>query len=351
MLFAGELSFQVFINGERVLVNLAKEERAKLDSIQIKNDVKAEKSKAEIRALSFERSKAVYDTLNQRAMRAKDLFNPYSELIAAADKEIDRVWEPYYALVERHQALVKAEFTQRRKDADTFFGRLSGIQFGVSASLMAIMLAFFATLVHTEWKNVLLSCAYIAQLTACTMIYHGAMLQFDNELQAFMLSFMFFACTPLGYHWGTILWKVEEVTKPEKLKPQVQVADKPDIEAPKLKGEVHGYTEEESLTYRKTFAAAKAGFSVPIKPTVQEAAQPRVIEAKVISEPETWVEACQMKAKGSLKISIREIADKFGVKKWQVEAQLREIQDLVSPSKGSVSLLHRTGSDTPIGQS
>lgn len=54
-------------------------------------------------------------------------------------------------------------------------------------------------------------------------------------------------------------------------------------------------------------------------------------------EPTNYVEACQMKKNGVLLMSVREIADKFNVKKWQVEAVLRPKLSLPPPSAKSVS--------------
>lgn len=207
ILLLGEVSFQVFTNGERTLVNLARQEYAALDSVFIRANVVEEKARAIKRAAPLENSKAIYDSLNKRALARKELFNPYSQLIIEADKQIDEAWRPYKELISELQTPIRSEYKEHRENSESWLGQLTGIQYGISASLLAVGLAFFATLMSDAWRWILLGASFIPQFTACTMIYHGAMLKFDDVLQAASFAVMFFSCAPLAFHWGIIIYQ------------------------------------------------------------------------------------------------------------------------------------------------
>ena len=215
VLFIGELSFQVSTNEESNIVNLAKQEQAELDQVLERSDLKQAYQEAQARALPIQKAKDTYVTLNARAERSKDLFQPYSALIIDADRQLDNVWKPYNSKLESYQAPIRETYRLRRQAGQYWIGMLSGIQYGVSASLLAAGLAFFSTLVVGGWKTVLFGASFIAQATACANIWHGAMLRYDSLVQANLFAAMFFFCAPLAFHWGTILFKIDHIEAPE----------------------------------------------------------------------------------------------------------------------------------------
>ena len=214
VIFIGELSFQVSTNEESSIVNLAKQEQTELDQVLERADVKQAYQEAQARALPIQKAKDTYVTLNKRAERSKDLFQPYSALIIEADRQLDNVWKPYNAKLESYQAPIRETYRLRRQAGQSWVGMLSGIQYGVSASLLAAGLAFFSTLVAGSWKTVLFGSSFIAQATACNNICHGAMLRYDSLIQANFFAAMFFSCAPLAFHWGTVLFKIDRVEMP-----------------------------------------------------------------------------------------------------------------------------------------
>lgn len=223
VIFIGELSFQVSTNEESSIVNLAKQEQAELDQVLERPDVKSAYQVAQVRALPIQKAKDTYVTLNNRAEKSKDLFQPYSALIIDADKQLDNVWKPYNDKVDKYQTPIRETYKLRRQAGQSWIGMLSGIQYGVSASLLAAGLAFFSTLVAGSWKTVLFGSSFIAQATACTNIWHGAMLRYDSLVQANFFATMFFFCAPLAFHWGTLLFKIDHIEAPEvetKLEPK-----------------------------------------------------------------------------------------------------------------------------------
>lgn len=211
VIFIGELSFQISTNEESNIVNLAKQEQAELDQVLERPDVKQAYQAAQARALPIQKAKDTYVTLNNRAERSKDLFQPYSALIIDADRQLDNVWKPYNEKVDRYQAPIRETYQLRRQAGQSLIGQLSGIQYGVSASLLAAGLAFFSTLVGGRWGWTLFFASFIAQATACTNIWHGAMLRYDSLLQAWGFAIMFFFCAPLAFYWGSVLFEVERV--------------------------------------------------------------------------------------------------------------------------------------------
>ena len=212
VIFIGELSFQISTNEESNIVNLAKQEQAELDQVLERPDVKQAYQAAQARALPIQKAKDTYVTLNNRAERSKDLFQPYSALIIDADRQLDNVWKPYNEKVDRYQAPIRETYKLRRQAGQSLIGQLSGIQYGVSASLLAAGLAFFSTLVGGRWGWTLFFASFIAQATASTNIWHGAMLRYDSLLQAWGFAIMFFFCAPLAFYWGSVLFEVERVT-------------------------------------------------------------------------------------------------------------------------------------------
>lgn len=216
--FIGELSFQISTNEESSIVNLAKQEQVELDAVLKQDEVKKSYLDAQARVLPIQNAKAIYDTLNSRASRRKDLFSPYSEMIVNADRQLDAAWKPYNDKVEKYQAPIRETYKLRRQAGQNLISRLSGIQYGVSASILAAGLAFFSTLVGGSWKCTLFGMSFIAQATACTNIWHGALLRYNSEIQAWAFAVMFLTCAPLAFHWGTILFKIEmvEFVKKEK---------------------------------------------------------------------------------------------------------------------------------------
>jgi hypothetical protein len=222
VVFVGELSFQISTNEESSIVNLAKQEQQELDAVLGRPEVKAAYQTAYERALPIQSAKATYDTLNRRAAKKKELFQPYSALIIDADRQLDPIWKSYNDEVEKCQAPIRETYRRRREAGQSFIGLLSGIQYGVSASLLAAGLAFFSTLAG-DWKKVLFAASFLAQGTACTNIWHGALLRYDSELQAGAFAAMFFFCAPLAFHFGTQLFKIEMLEET----PKVKVTEKP----------------------------------------------------------------------------------------------------------------------------
>jgi hypothetical protein len=224
VIFIGELSFQISTNEESSIVNLAKQEQAELDQVLERPDVKSAYQEAQARALPIQKAKDTYVTLNNRAEKSKDLFQPYSALIIDADRQLDNVWKPYNDKVDKYQTPIRETYKLRRQAGQSIVGQLSGIQYGVSASLLAAGLAFFSTLVGGSWGKILFLASFIAQATACTNIWHGAMLRYDSQIQAWGFAAMFFSCAPLAFHWGSILFEVERV---------IAVKAEPAVEKPK----------------------------------------------------------------------------------------------------------------------
>lgn len=59
-----------------------------------------------------------------------------------------------------------------------------------------------------------------------------------------------------------------------------------------------------------------------------------------LQKPKNWEDACRMKFYGNLNLSIREIVNQFGAKKWEVERMLNELKEekrLPLPIKSSIS--------------
>lgn len=226
VMFIGELSFQLFTNTERSIVTLDREEQLRLDSILMRQDVSKEKTRAEKRVEPLNAAKATYQELNRRAESSKNLFNPYSSLIVDADRQIDDAWRPYYKLVDELQAPIRREYEQRRKNGAGVLGMLTGIQYGISASMLAVGFAFFSTLRRDNWKWILFCASFVAQFVACTMIWDGAMLKFDSLFRAWAFAIMFFTCAPLALHFGVIHFSqgtVETVTVAFETHPETAV--------------------------------------------------------------------------------------------------------------------------------
>lgn len=303
ILLTGELSFQIFTNSERTLVNLSKMEQKELDAIHQRDDVIREKMRAAERANALENAKNVYVELNRRALSRKELFSPYSRMIVEADKQIEEIWKQYFMFVSQRESLIRNEYASRRKNASGIWGKLTGIQYGFSASLMAIALAFFSTVVHTFWKWILFAASFVAQYTACMMIYHGAILKFNDESLAIAFSSMFLLCTPLAFHFGTLLFKNYEIVNDE-------IGDEIGVEEP-------------AVAFVKTR-----------KETEMKVSKSHTVTEEVSEIPMRrmgWRKICKMVANGELDFSERKIMKMFPqLTRYKVREELKKYR--VSPA-------------------
>lgn len=291
VLFIGELSFQISTNDERTLVNLAAQEQAELDSVLTRADVIAERRRAEKRSEPLEQGKASYVELNRRAAQKRELYEPYSDKIVMADKQIDEAWRPYKEFIAQRQELIRAEFKQRRDSAKSFLGLLTGIQYGVSASLLAIGLAFFSTLVFDRWHWILFMASFVAQYAACLMIYHGAMLKFNDERQAVAFAFMFLSCAPLAFHYGTLLFEKERLG-----------------EQPMATVKTLEHTESVSRT--QTLTERTEQFPVKTQKSKE-------------TKPATLDDICMLVAAGKSDLSEREIAKLFHATRYEANKKIK----------------------------
>src|SRR3990172_1399767 len=133
VLLIGELSFQFYTNGEWAEKNIDVDERAALEAILLRSDVIEKQGRSAGRAADLEQAKQTCLSLNRRAEHSKEYFQPFTAQIALLDEHIKEAWRPYDDLVEKHQRLVREQFSRRRVSAQSILGRLTGIQYGLSA--------------------------------------------------------------------------------------------------------------------------------------------------------------------------------------------------------------------------
>jgi len=209
-MFVGEVSFQISNNAEVTKRGLYAERDNEMKAVLLLDDVLAEKALAEKRAESFQQAKAQYVQLNERALRREEsTFMPYDQKILDADTRIVECWKPYNDLVAAYQKTIDEKYSALLVASDGWLGKLVGVQYGVTASSMAIALAFFSVFFLDWRRHLLFGSAFVAQVVASNLIRHGAMLKYGDPVMAWGFFGMFLLCAPMAYHFGIIIYHME----------------------------------------------------------------------------------------------------------------------------------------------
>lgn len=184
----------------------------------------------------------------------------------------------------------------------------------IMLGFMAARIWFNAAIQNVKFRLLLTLAAaglsIYAQSTSCQITERGLNLLLNDSAMAESYAWAFIVIVPFYFWLGSLDLETKSLQAPK----DVETVTEPMAQVE---------SQEEILSQSRKLVRTTA--EVPVSQVLKKV------------EPTNYVEACQMKKNGILLMSVREIADKFNVKKWQVEAVLRPKLALPPPSAKSTS--------------
>lgn len=316
----GEIGLNSYGAKQGALNRIDQAEKIEIETRLSSPEVVAQLTAYKERIANLNANNETKNELNAAAIRERGArVNPFDESLIATDSRVNDIQQEQSKFIAGLTSDTHQRYQERR---DAVKGDASLISLGFAMPCAALFLCLFSAWVYPQGtlfkNNLALQSSFLAQGMSCIITFDAVMIQQGVWFKALALSVGAFVAIPTGHYFAGLLWQQIQAEWHSRKQRKA-------IEPPKAKLEQHEYTEEESLTHRRTVRGSKIE-----------------IEAPVAFEPKTYEQACQMKKLGKLQMSVREIADKFNVKKWQVEAALKTDYALPSPSDRDVPETDRT---------
>lgn len=204
-----EMVFNQYASFQGAESRLYDQEKAELDSVLIRADVKRAYNIAYGRALPHQKAKEQFTLLNQRALdrtRNNGDFKPYDRSLSQAEKDIQLAWKPYNDLVESYQAPIRERYASARARAgeNSFLGKSTANSIGIIFPFAAIVVVFFGYWVDKgENRKLRLFLALVAQGVSGYFSGYGASLKFESLEAGIGIGVFVFLVYPFAYEYLT----------------------------------------------------------------------------------------------------------------------------------------------------
>ena len=333
----GEIGLNSYGAKQGALNRIDQDEKDEIKALLVSPEVMAQLEAFKTRIANLNKNNATKNILNEAATHERGArVKLYDESVTITDRRVDAIQKEQEKFLASKTAPILKRHAERRARVTN---DSSLISLGFAMPCAALFLCLFSAWVYPQgtllYKNYGLLSSFLAQAMSCVITFDAVMIQQGVLFKALALSFGAFVAIPTGHYFAGLLWRqIQAEWQAWRHKPVAEAAPvKPllvESDSPKLHAQMAERTVEESVTRRKTFSGFKAELEIPVEQVMKNI------------EPINYEEACQMKKRGELKMSVREIADKYNVKKWQVEAVLKEKYLLPSPSKRDIPNNHET---------
>ena len=204
-----EMVFNQYASFQGAESRLYDQEKAALDSVLIRPDVRKAYEIAYNRAMPHQKAKEQFTLLNQRALeRTRDNgdFKPYDRSLSQAEKDIQLAWQPYNDLVASYQLPIRVRYASARARANesSFLGKSTANSIGIIFPFAAIVVVFFGYWVDKgENKKLRLALALLAQGVSGYFSGYGAKLKFESIEAGIAIGVFVFLVYPFAYEYIT----------------------------------------------------------------------------------------------------------------------------------------------------